>query len=387
MGYIAHTRLFRITFAGIVAAAAFASLTLVDQTLAAPAGSHHSFLGGPWELVIKMNLEEEGLRFPLTVPDETRPQKLDTVLPIKGTSIEIRLEDYVPDLKWETNAVKHPGGEIAAKLLINGKNLKQEIWLSSGDPARQSISSRIGAVTIRRIHDINNAERLMQGLTHSEAVGILSILPEDNSRPFECVAKVSETINIPRSKYKVTIVEYMPHYSVDTETKKVVNQSQKPVNPAVKVAIDDGEKSYERWLWTKFPVTPHKETELPLSMRFTDFDLYEATGKHILAVASGTQPWLLVYKKGKKSAERAILGHPYPFADKEYSFSIEKIVDGAIIKTDWTNGSERLLRPAVITTIKENGTSNQAVLELNKPVHHRMKSGMLVMLYRRTQAS
>jgi hypothetical protein len=388
MGPIANTRLFKITVVGIVAMAAFTGQSLVDQTPAAPAGSHHSFLGGPWELVIKMNLEEEGLRFPLTVSDETKPQKLDTVLPIQGTSIEIRLEDYVPDLKWETNAVKHPGGEIAAKLLINGKNLKQDIWLSSGDPARQSISSRIGAVTIRRLHDTDNAGKLIQGLTHSKAVGILSVSAEDSSRPFECVAKVSETINIPRSECKVTILKYLPHYSVDTETKKVVNQSQKPVNPAVKVAVDDGKKTYVQWLWAKFPATPHKEeTELPLNIRFTDFDLYEAAGKYILAVASGTKPWLLMSKKGRKSAERAVLGRPYPFADREYSFSIEKIIDGAIVKTDWISGSERLLRPAVIATIKENDTSNQVVLELNKPVHHRMKSGMLVMLYRRTQAS
>jgi hypothetical protein len=126
---------------------------------------------------------------------------------------------------------------------------------------------------------------------------------------------------------------------------------------------------------------------LPLRMRFTDFDLHEATGKYILVVANGTKPWLLTSKKGKKFAEKAVLGRPYPFADKEYSFSIEKIIDGAIVKTDWINGSERLLNPAVIMTIKENGTAHQVVLELNKPIHHRLKSGMLVMLYRRTQAS
>jgi len=385
---MAYTRFFRIAVVGIISTAAIVSLTIVDQAIAGPSGPHHSFLGGPWEIVIKMRLDDEGLRFPLTVSDETKPQKLDTILPIKGTPIEIILEDYFPDLKRETNAVKHPGGGIVAKMSIDGINLKQDIWLSSGDPARQSISSRIGSVTIRRLHNTNNVEKLMKGLTHSRAVGILSIWPEDGSKPFECVAKISETIRIPGSKYKVTIKEYMPHYSVDTETKKVVNQSQKPVNPAVKIAFEDGKKAYEQWLWAKFPATPHKEEiELPLRMRFTDFDLHEATGKYILAAASGTKPWLLTSKKGKKRAERAVLGRPYPFADKEYSFNIEKIIDGAIVKTDWTNGSERLLRPAVITTIKENGTSNQAVLELNKPIHHKIKSGMLVLLYRRTQAS
>ncbi|MGB2862385.1 MAG: hypothetical protein WBC05_03590 [Sedimentisphaerales bacterium] len=384
---MAHKKFVRNAVVGIVATAAFANLTLVDRALAAPAGPHHSFLGGPWEIVIKMRLDGEGLRFPLIVSDETQPQKLDTVLPIKGTPIEIRLEDYVPDLKWETNVVKHPSGGIAAKLLINGKNMKQEMWLHSGDPARQSISSSIGGVTIRRLHDTNGVEKLMRGLTHSRAVGILSILPEDGSQPFECVAKIAETISIPRSKYRVTIVEYLPHYSIDTETKKVVSQSQKPVNPAVKVAIDDGKKTIEQWLWAKFPSSPHEETKLPLRMRFSDFDLRGAEGKHILVVASGTKPWLLMSKKGKKRAERTVLGRPYPFADMEYSFSVEKVMDGAIIKTEYTNGSERLLRPAVIATIKQNSTNHQAVLELNKPIHYRIKSGMLVLLYRRTQAS
>lgn len=388
MGSKSNTNSFGISALSIVAITAFANPVLIDRSMAVPAGAHHSFLGGPWEIVVKMSLDDDGRRVPVDVTDETKPQKLDAILPIKGTSIEIRLEHYVPDLKWETNATEDPDGSIAAKLLIEGANLKQDIWLSSGDPARQSVSSRIGTIIIRRIQDRKKVEKLLQELTHPKAVGILSIFPENRKQPLEYAVKISETISIPKSRYEVTILKYMPHYSVDTKTKEVVNQSQKPLNPAIKVAINDGKKTYERWLWAKFPATPHKEEiEFPLRMRFTDFDLQDAAGKYILAVASGTQPWLLMSKKGRKRAEKAAIGRPYPFADKEYSFNIEKIIDGAIVKTDWTNGSERLLNPAVITTIKENGTSNQAVLELNKPLHHRTKSGTLVMLYRRTKAS
>lgn len=387
MGSMAHKKSFKIAAVGIIVSAAFASLTLVEQSLAATAGPHHSFLGGPWEIVVKMRLDDEGLRFPLTVPDETKPQKLDTVLPIEGTPIEIRLENYVPDLKWETKAVKYPGQETAAKLLIEGTNLKQDIWLSSGDPARQSISSRIGSITIKRLHDINNAEKLMREIAHPEAVGILTCWTEEGTPPFECVVKVSETISVPGSRYKVNILKYLPHYSIDTETKKVVSQSQKPVNPAVKVEINDGKNTSEHWLWAKFPATPHNEQKLPLRMRFTDFDLGGTTGKYILAVAGEKKQWLLSLNRGEKNIERAVPGRSYPFADREFSFRIEKIIEGAIVKTDWANGSEKLLHPAVITTIKENGTSNQAVLELNKPVHKKIKSGTLVMLYRRTQAS
>ncbi len=118
-------------------------------------------------------------------------------------------------------------------------------------------------------------------------------------------------------------------------------------------------------------------------MRFTDFDLRGTKGRHILAAARGAKPWLLFSKKGRKRAEKAILGRFYHFADKEYSFSIENIMDEAIIKTEWKNNSESLLHPAIIASIEQNGTSRQTVLELNKPFHYKTKLGTLVLLYRR----
>ena len=371
------------TVVDIVVVAIIAVAALTNQGLAMPAGPHHQFLTGPWELVVKMGLEGEGLRFPLIVSDENKPHRLDIILPVFGTPIKVRLEKYVPDLKWETTAVKHRGGGIVAKLTIEGNGLEQESWLNSGNPARQSISSSIGGVAIRELRDPNTAERLLRGLLGPRAVGILSVWPEDSNSPLEYVANLAETITIPKSKYNLSLLEYMPHYSVDTMTKKVVNQSEKPINPAVKVAIDEGERTFEQWLWAKFPSSPHNETKLPLRMRFTDFDLHSTKGKHILVVARGYEPWLLLSKKGKKWVEKAVLGRFYPFADERYSFSIEKIVDGAVIKTEWKNGSESLLHPAIIAVVEQNGTGYQTVLELNKPFHHRTKFGTLVLLYRR----
>jgi hypothetical protein len=327
---------------GIAIVTIAAMVLLTNRVWAMSAGPHHRFLTGPWELVVKMGLEGEGLRFPLIVYDENKPHILDTILPVMGTPMQVRLEKYVPDLKWETTAVKHRGGGIVAKLAIEGNGLEQEIWLSSGNPAKQSVSSSIGSIALRQLHDRNTAEKLVRGLVHPRAVGILSVWPEDSNSPLEYVANLAETITIPKSKYKLTVLEYMPHYSVDTETKKVVNQSEKPINPAVKVAINDGEKTFEQWLWAKFPASPHNEAKLPLRMRFTDFDLHSAKGKHILVVAPGCEPWLLLPKKGKKRVVKAVLGRFYPFADERYSFNIEKIMDGAIIKTEWKNGSENL---------------------------------------------
>ena len=374
--------------AGITIAAIAAMISLTNQVWAAPAGAaHRSLLTGPWELVVKMGMEKTGLLFPVTVSDENKSEKLDRILPVMGMPVNIRLERYVPDLKWETTVVEQPGGMIVAKLTVKGKDLEQDIWLSPGDPDRQSISSSIGSVAIKKIHNANIIEKLVRELTRPRAVGIISVWLGDTNSPLEYAANPAETITMPKSKYKLSVLEYVPHYSIDTETKEVVSRSDKPVNPAIKVGVDDGENTYEQWLWSKFPSSPHKETELALRMEFTSFDLGGTEGKYILVVADGSEPWLLFSNKGKTQTEKATFGRAYPFTDKEYSFSIEKIFDSAVVKTDWKNKSENLLNPAIIATIEYDGTAQQAVLEFNKPYHYKTKFGTMVLLYKRQKSS
>lgn len=387
MRYKFHIKVNSIVFAVITVITMLTNLVWTSRATAMHAGPHHSFLGGPWELVVKMGLGGDGLRFPLTVSDESKPQKLNEVLPVLKSPITIKLEQYIPDLTWETVAVRHPGGGIVAQLTVKGKNLEQPIWLSPGDPARQSVSSRIGSIAMRRLYNPDTAEALVRKIKDPKAVGILSIWSEDDNQPFECVVKAKETITLPESKYKVTVAEYVPHYTIDTETKKVTSQSDKPVNPAIHIFLTDGNKTYERWLWAKFLSSPHEREKLPFRMRFTDFNLQDKNGNYILTVASRTQAWMLMSEKGRKRLDKAVPGRSYPFADKGYSFSIEKIQDEAIIKTQWKNNSERLLRPAVVVTIEQDGTGQQTVLELNKSFHLRTKSGVLVLLYRRQPAS
>jgi hypothetical protein len=54
-----------------------------------------------------------------------------------------------------------------------------------------------------------------------------------------------------------------------------------------------------------------------------------------------------------------------------------------VIKTDWKNNSENLLHPAVVTAVEYDDTVQQAVLEFNKPYHHKNRFGTMVLLYRR----
>jgi hypothetical protein len=356
----------------------------VNDVRAFPERGSRSSLKGPWELIVQMGMEGQRLHFPVTVSDENKPEKLEAVLPVMVTPVKIRLQHYLPDLKWETSAVKDAEGGIVAKLTVKGENLKQDIWLSPDDPPRQSISSSIGGVAIKKLHDPNTVEKLLHKLIDANAAGIVSIWPEDFNSPFEYAVRKGDTIKVPKSKYTLSILDYVPHYSIDAETKNVVNVSDKPVNPAIKVSVDDGDNTYEQWLWSKFPSTPHKKLQLPLRMVFSDFNLGGTEGRYILAAARGIEPWLLFSKSGKMQAKKVMLGQAaYPFANEQYFFTVEKVFEHAVIKTDWTNNSDKLLHPAVVAAIEYDDTVQQAVLEFNKPYHQKTSFGTMVLLYRR----
>jgi hypothetical protein len=384
-----HRAFARVVYVVVVAiAAATAPMILLSagQAEGMPPAGHHSFLGGPWELVVKMGMEGEALRFPITASDESKPQKFDDVLPVMGTPVKVRLNQYLPNLSWETAAIKHPGGGTVAELAVKGKDLEQTVWLSSADISKQSISSRVGSIAIKGLYNAKTADKLVRKLTDRRTVGILSIWPEGGGSPAEYAVRIGDKITVPGSKYKLTVKEYVPHYAIDLETRKVVSQTDKPINPALKVVGNDGAETFEQWLWSKFASAPHESKKVPLRMKFAALDLSSLAGKSILITAPGVKPWVLSSRKGKKRLERASLGKSYPLTDASYSFRIDNIIDGAIIKTDWKNKSESLLHPAIVATVEQDGAGRQIVLELNKPSHHKTEFGTLVLLYRRNPA-
>ncbi len=373
-----YLRIISICILAIAGLSVFSS-----RTYGYPEEMRQAMLGGPWEIVVQMGMDGSMMSFPVKVANENKVTILDKVLPMMGSPIKIRLLQYLPDLKWDTSIVDDPKEGAVVQIKAKGVNLNQDIWLSSADTAKQSISSQVGGIKILKLHSPKGLEKIMRELTSRKSIGIVSIWDKDLNKPLEYVINTGDTISLPISDYKLKILDYLPHYSIDTTTRKVTNQSNKPVNPAVKINLDNGKNNYDQWLWSKFPSSPHMKKDLPLRIQFTDFNIGTTPGNYILVATQGSEPWLFYIKDGRKHAEPAKLKHEYPFTQKAYTFSIEEFAPSAYIKNTWKKGSEELLAPAIITSIEENKTSNQLVLELNKPNHHRSASGTMVLLYRR----
>ena len=363
---------------------AVALLSLLVAALAAgafaqPASPHHGFLGGPWEVLVKMGLEGTALRLPLSIADENKPQDLTGVIPVAGTPLQVKLERYLPDLKRETTAVEDPNGGPAARLSLRGESLQQDLWLCTRDRERQSISAHIGGVAIRELPSDGS---ILQELTEREAVGVLLIWLSETSDPLAYTVKPGRVVALPGSPWKLSILRYVPHYSVNRQTKEVTSLSDKPENPALEVRVEGNQQEFRQWLWSQFSLAPHKMQQLPFRARFLDFHLTGA-GQYILAAVPGPRPYLLSLQGGKKHVEQVELGQRYPFNDKRYSFAVEEMRSRAKIETTWKNGSEMLLHPAVVATIAQGGSAQPVVLELGQPCHQKTSVGTLVVLYRR----
>ncbi|MHC4243493.1 MAG: hypothetical protein ACYSU4_13890, partial [Planctomycetota bacterium] len=129
-------------------------------------------LSGPWEIVVQRGMDGSMMRFPVKVSNENKTATLDNVLPLMGSPIKIRLMQYLPDLKWETSIVEDPKGGAVVQIKVKGENLNHDIWLSSADPAKQSISSQIGGIKIVKLHTSEGIEKIMRKLTSSKSIGI-----------------------------------------------------------------------------------------------------------------------------------------------------------------------------------------------------------------------
>jgi hypothetical protein len=362
-------------------------LMFSSRTYGYPPEMRQAMLGGPWEIIVQMGMDGSMMRFPMKVDDINKSTSLNKVLPMMASPIKIRLIQYLPDLKWDTSIVEDPKGGAVVQIKAKGMNLNQDIWLSSADPARQSISSQVGGIRIVKLQSDAAIDKIMKELTSRKTIGIVSVWDKDSNKPFEYIVNTEDIINLPTSDYKLKVLEYVPHFTVDTATKKVTSLSNKPENPAVKINLTNGRDNFSQWLWSKFPSSPHMKQNLPLRIQFTDFDIGNSLGHYILVAKEGSEPWLYYLKAGEKYAEKAKLKHEYPFAQEMYTFSIEDFAISANIKKSWKNGSEKLRAPAIIARIDENKTSKLKVLELNKPNHHRSASGTMVLLYRREASS
>jgi cytochrome c biogenesis protein ResB len=68
--------------------------------------------------------------------------------------------------------------------------------------------------------------------------------------------------------FKITVLKYIPDFSIDMATKEATSRSAEPLNPAILVAVNGPTYHNHRWVFAKFPDFGHEKSASPLEMRY-----------------------------------------------------------------------------------------------------------------------
>jgi hypothetical protein len=91
--------------------------------------------------------------------------------------------------------------------------------------------------------------------------------------------KMGEKFQLSDTDYYAKVVEFVPDFTINLSTKKVVSRSDSLNNPAVKVIVYKGkEKIEEVWAFQKTEV-PHFSPHSLLGFKLLDFKIADMSGK------------------------------------------------------------------------------------------------------------
>ncbi len=348
------------------------------------AGPHDAFLSGPWEVMVRVGLDGDTLHFPILVKDESKAQALQQVLPVRKTPVTVEFFQYVPNLGWAMQCLDEPDGGHVAHLSLQGPDRSQSVWLDSQDSQKRAISSPIGGVEIKAWQNSQTSAALFEAIVMPDVVGVLSVWDKDSTMPVESAVVPGAQITLAKSQAQLTVLRYVPNYSVSKDTKAVVSLGMEPVNPAILVRAEINGQRAERWVWSRFEESPHQKSDFPLAVSFACTQLgRRPQGKYQLLTVKGRDPKMLFVREDRLVLEDATSDKQFGFTNSDYGVVVEQVRCGARVKTVWQNRSDRLIRPALVATFRSELIEQEVVLEFNKPYHYKTDSGTLVLVYRR----
>ncbi|MDH4202816.1 MAG: hypothetical protein OEV87_07965 [Phycisphaerae bacterium] len=337
---------------------------------------------GPWELVVSLGTQDAGISFPVEVTDEDKRQRLNKVLPVMGSPLQIKVLEYYPDLKWKSIITEDSKRGAVASIAIAGGGIQQQVDLFADVPEKRAVTASIGGLSFREIHNTSAAQSLLEKMAKKKAAGLLVFWTDPNNPPQEYVVKKGDSFQIPGTSYTADILEYMPHYSIDRETKEVRNYSDQPVNPALKVRLSDRQNTFEQWVWSNFSTPPHSMAKFPMRVEFSDFDTGPSKSRYFIIAGGEAKLWLYYANGNDIQVEEAEMHQAYPFKNKDYTFTLNTVLAHGTLDRELENGSEKLQHPALVVSVESDKGTQEAVVELNQPAHVKTPYGTLILYYR-----
>jgi hypothetical protein len=283
---------------------------------------------------------------PVKLPSPSAPAELQQTVELPAPLAPLHLRRYLPQAVLEQKVVPADGPQAvqAVQLSVDGPKQSFQRWLMANDRERNRLISFIATWRYMYVADRAQRDELFTQFTEElTRPPRLLISRADGSDERELPVKVGDLHTLADLGCTLRIRDFHPHFGIDQNTAKPVNQSDKRLNPAVRVEVEyDGQKE-ERWAFARFPdFKMHESETLPFRVRL-DCPLEQTRSTPDFAVVSIGDGVHEVWTRhaDQTAARRVALDEPVEIAGSQYAFHIARFVPAGRLIENYRAGDGR----------------------------------------------
>ncbi|UCG32015.1 MAG: hypothetical protein JSU68_10160 [Phycisphaerales bacterium] len=267
----------------------------------------------------------------LDIPTPVAPAELDQ--PVKVPSLEqpLRVKRYLPRATLEQEMVADEGASAGpgVQISIDGPTQSHQLWLLAKDAQHNRLISLIGTWRYQSVANQDERDELLRQFKEEwTRAPMVRVSRLDGSGLLTLPADPGTTQAFEELKCSVRVLSFYPHFSMNKETAKPENRSEKRENPAALVEIEHQGRKEERWVFARFPDFKAREKEsLPFKVTL-DCPL-EPTGKtpdFLLVLIGREDHEVWVRFEGAIREQPIAVGEKISVPGSQYTFHIAQFI-------------------------------------------------------------
>jgi hypothetical protein len=322
---------------------------------------------------VKLNGEITEIQEPVKIPLATSPSDLDQTVNLPDPLPPIRLVRYLPRAVLKQKIVPDEKGEgqPAIMLFIEGPTQSFQRWLVADDPERNRLSSFIATWRYMAVEDRERRDELFrQFKTELTRPPVLIINRPDGTAAGELPAEPGTAEELKDLGCTVRVLRFLPHFGQEKEDGKIVNRSDRRLNPAALVEMEQGDRKEQRWVFAKFPDFKMGESQtLPLRVKLDCPAEKEGRAPDFVLVTVGRRENEVWRRLGSEvTARPLLLDQRTEVTGSQYTFRIGEYVRSGRLLEEYKAAEVRGAIPALqIETSDPSGARVSLWLGSDKP--------------------
>jgi hypothetical protein len=309
---------------------------------------------------------------PLKLASPTVPATLEQIVQLPAPLAPIKLVQYLPSAKLKQDVLpdKSKKSPPAVQISVEGPTQSYQAWLAAGDPERNRLVSLIGTWRYMAVGDVRQRDDLFgQFQTELTRDPRIIVSRGEDGAHCELPLRIGESQTAGSLGCKIRVRSFFGHFAMDDKTRKPTNVSDKRLNPAALVEVEDGSTKEERWVFAKFPEFARDKAPSGRYQVVLDcpIDKLRESPDFAIVTTGNSRHDVWLRSRDKITSKPAETGSQFEIVGSQYRFRITRFVESGKLVEEYSPAESRDAVPAVrIESVDMSGSPVTVWLALGK---------------------